>query len=290
MKPARIQQFVRAQTVRRLKKLRVELHRATEQPEDPGAIHDLRVAIRRFTQCLRTFAAFFEAAQSKKIRRRLKNLRDWCGAARNCDIALDLVRQAGLGDDALAVRLEGERRRAEKELVRRLGGRRKRKKVRSWLKDPPMLSAPAEGWNPEQDAAQNAMRILPRLAADLFAAGDHASAAGATHQALHQFRLEAKRFRYTVELFQPVYGAEIERALKALRGLQEKLGSINDCVTTLELVKGHRQTVIAIRKLLAARESEFRRHWKHHYGRAARERWAARLGRPAVKTDAPAEL
>ena len=287
MKPARIQQFVRAQTVTRLKKLDTELRRATKKPEDPTTIHDLRVAIRRFTQCLRTFEAFFEADQRKKIRLRLRKLVDRCGATRNCDIALDLVRQAGLGDDALVAHLEAERCRAEKQLVRRLGGWRKREITRRWQKNLRMVSTPADGWDLEQDAAQNARRVLPALAVALFTAGDSAAAAGATPQTIHQFRLQTKRFRYTVELFQPLYGDDIERGLKALRGLQDKLGLINDCVSTLELVKGHRRAVIAIRKLLAQREIEFRLHWNRHFGRPARTRWITWLGRPAAAGQDP---
>jgi CHAD domain-containing protein len=289
MKPARIQQFVRAQAVERLKKLDTELRRATKKPEDPATIHDLRVAIRRFTQCVRTFAPFFPAAPRKEIRRRLRKLMDRCGAARNYDIALDLLRQARLRDDALVTHLEAERRRAEKQLVRRLGAWRKREIARRWQKDLRIvsISTPASGWDWEQDAAHNARHVLPGLAAGLFTTGDHAAAAGATHNTIHEFRLQTKRFRYTLELFQPLYGAELERGLNALRGLQDKLGLINDCVTTLELVEGHRRAVIAIGKLLPQCEMEFRLHWKRHFGRSARTRWITWLGRPTAAGQNP---
>ena len=45
---------------------------------------------------------------------------------------------------------------------------------------------------------------------------------------LHGFRLETKRFRYTLELFRPLYGPNLDRYLKALRELQGALGKVSD--------------------------------------------------------------
>ena len=277
-----IQQFVRNQIRARLKELGAQLRRAAKEPEDPEAIHDLRVAIRRFTQCLRTFAPFFPAAPRKKVRRRLHKLMDRCSEARNHDIALALVHEAGVGDDALNAHLRAERRGAEKRLAKGLRALRKGETVRRWQKDLRIVSTPSRPSAREADAAQSARRVLPEMAEELFTAGDQAAAAGATYHAIHQFRLQAKRVRYTVELFQPLYGEDTEPVLKALRGLQDKLGLINDCVTSLELVNHHRRAAIALSKLLAQREIEFRLHWKRHFGRSLRTRWIRWAGRPTA--------
>jgi CHAD domain-containing protein len=272
-----LKQFIRTQSLARLRALSAALRRATRKPDDPDAIHDLRVAIRRFTQCLRTFTPCFDRSVVKKMRRRLRKLMDRCGAARNCDIALDLLREVRLDAGPLAQDLKAQRKSAEKELVRDLQRWRKRKILTDWRENLRINAEDAGDWHLQEDAAHNASRVLPALAGKLFEAGDAAAAANATHDTIHKFRLQAKRFRYTLELFLPLYGTPVERELNALRGLQNTLGSINDCVTTLTLLKGHRRASVAIRGLLDEREAVFRRHWKRHFGSQLRSRWKSSL-------------
>src|SRR5436305_14264580 len=69
-----MKQFVQLQTSERLKKLESELKTAFDLPEDPDAIHDLRVAIRRLNQSLRVFRAWFDARRVKKFRGHLKKV------------------------------------------------------------------------------------------------------------------------------------------------------------------------------------------------------------------------
>ncbi len=46
---------------------------------------------------------------------------------------------------------------------------------------------------------------------------------------LHAMRIAAKRLRYTLEFFAPLYENQLRQPLKALRIAQESLGSIHDC-------------------------------------------------------------
>ena len=85
--------------------------------------------------------------------------------------------------------------------------------------------------------------------------------------------------RYTLELFAPVYGAKTKKILESLKGLQEKLGAINDCATTLEMIRRDRAAAAAVRRLAGEREAEFRSYWKQHMGSPReRSRWKAVLG------------
>ena len=272
-----MRKFVRTQTRARWKKLRAELRRASGSPRDPEAIHDLRVAIRRFVQCLRHFQQFFDAPEVKRIRKPLRKLMKRCGEVRNRDIAMGLLCQAGLTEAPVMRALERQRMDAEKELVRTLRAWRKRKNCARSLK----VEQGGEGpWDAGSGPAENARRVLPQDARKLFEAGDAAAAPGAAHDAMHQFRLSAKRFRYTLEIFQPVYEArkaDMKRGLDGMRGLQDRLGAINDCVTACELLKDDEAAVAAIDKIVPGREAEFRRFWKARFGLASRKRWIARL-------------
>ncbi len=81
---------------------------------------------------------------------------------------------------------------------------------------------------PAQSAAENARVVLPKMARKYFEAGRQAIEGKRPPEELHGFRLETKRFRYTLELFRPLYGPNLDRYLKALRELQGTLGKVSD--------------------------------------------------------------
>ena len=101
---------------------------------------------------------------------------------------------------------------------------------------------------------------------ELFRAGREAARPDSSHQKMHQFRLKTKRVRYTLELFEPVYGEKTNQMMESLKGLQEKLGAINDCATTLEMIRQNRGAAEAVRRLAGEREAEFRSYWKRRFG------------------------
>src|SRR5262245_35609467 len=89
-------------------------------------------------------------------------------------------------------------------------------------------------WNGRQSAARNAAEKLPELARAFLAAGGDLE--GKPYREFHRFRLLAKRFRYTLEIFRPCYGPGLEQRIESLRTLQQHLGDLNDCAATEELV------------------------------------------------------
>lgn len=82
----------------------------------------------------------------------------------------------------------------------------------------------------------NAHRTLPRLAAEYFAEVRSLLARDPEPWELHQARLATKRFRYTLELFRPCYGAGFEARMTALRKVQKILGDLNDNVASEALL------------------------------------------------------
>ena len=105
-----MREHARQQTAFLLDRLSARLNDAAKEL-DAGAIHDVRVAIRRLNRCLRVFAPFYPNRSWKKLRRRLSALMAAAGAVRDCDIALELVDQAGVSQRAAVVTcLKAERR------------------------------------------------------------------------------------------------------------------------------------------------------------------------------------
>jgi CHAD domain-containing protein len=128
--------YARLQTAILLRRLAYQLNRAARNG-DAESIHDLRVAIRRLSRCLRVFSPFFPDGSWKKVRHRLAELMEAAGKVRDRDIALQLLAEAGIpARAAVATRLAGERRKVSHELlleIRRWKGRSFSRKWRSRL-------------------------------------------------------------------------------------------------------------------------------------------------------------
>jgi CHAD domain-containing protein len=109
--------YVRLHTAILLRRLAYEVSRAAKSG-DAESIHDLRVAIRRFSRCLRVFAQFYPGSSWKKIRRRLSGLMAAAGAVRDLDVAMELLANTGGGDNReLLSKLKEKRRQGHRELL-----------------------------------------------------------------------------------------------------------------------------------------------------------------------------
>ena len=115
-----MREFVRLQTAILLRRLAYQVSRAGKSG-DAESVHDLRVAIRRFSQCLRTFSGFYPEHAAKPIRHRMKALMNRAGAVRDLDIALELLAEARVSPRAALVsRVRETRRKAGNELEREI--------------------------------------------------------------------------------------------------------------------------------------------------------------------------
>ena len=116
-------------------------------------------------------------------------------------------------------------------------------------------------WNTSQNPAENARRVLPKLARQYFEAGRKAAQGKRSPKALHRFRIATKRFRYALELFRPIYGPSMDRRLKAVHALQNVLGKISDHQTILELLAGDKVLSMKVERALKRKSKDFRKEW-----------------------------
>ncbi len=212
---------------------------------DPEALHDLRVALRRLRSILRAFDAPLGGSLSKKQRKRLRELAAETGEARDSEV--QLVWAGTMLDGSL----EPEERVAVTYLRDRWAARRD------------AAFAHIDG-----GVVPRLARLLPRLERDLGTySTEHvvfsnapagaslgvlvATLAGGEMGALsaclrrvrsiddeavaHEARIHGKRLRYLLEPFRDER-AEVDAAVRTLRGLQELLGDLNDrAVRTAEI-------------------------------------------------------
>jgi CHAD domain-containing protein len=193
-----------------------------------------------------------------------------CGAVRNCDIALELLAECRLPDSPSVAILKRSRGRAAQKLHRNL-----KKQRRHHYRAAPH---PSHGF-------QIGTR-LPALAEDFFQTGDAAAAAASNYQTLHRFRLRAKRFRYTLELFERFYGSERAAGAKALKAVQDQLGAINDCVTTIDLLAADHLAIAAIQERLDERTRLFQSYWRSRFPPPKRAWWRQWLAQPRAAASA----
>ena len=115
-----MREYARLQTAMLLRRLAYQVTHAGKSG-DPDAIHDLRVAVRRFSACLRAFAPFYPPHAARRVRRRLSGLMEVAGLVRDLDVTLDLLRQSGTPTGApLAAALRSRRAKAEARLEREI--------------------------------------------------------------------------------------------------------------------------------------------------------------------------
>ncbi len=109
-----------------------QIERTLDKP-DADAVHDLRVAVRRFSQCLDVFQELFPEGAARKVRRRVNRLRKCAGMARDCDIAIEYLRKERVSDSrAFARELREARGRAYQELAAVLERVRRKQSWDKW--------------------------------------------------------------------------------------------------------------------------------------------------------------
>lgn len=120
------------QTRTLLRRLAFQINRAG-RAGDAGTVHDLRVAIRRFSQCLRLFEQCYPGGHGRKILRKLKAVMQAASAVRDRDVALELMSAAGLAPDSKAVTaVKKERKQAERDLMQSIRRTGKSNFSRKW--------------------------------------------------------------------------------------------------------------------------------------------------------------
>ena len=267
-----MRKLLRSQTAARLKKLDREVRNAARKPEDADRIHDLRVSIRRLKQQLEVFAEWFEAEKVKTIRRHLRKLMNRCAAVRNCDVAVEVLQAPGGRAPSYwrASRNKGGALPGNWRASSNTGVARARSGNGAGISG-------CRERHPKRPLQRPPSACCRQMAEELFRAGRGAALPNSTRLRMHRLRLKAKEVRYTLEIFEPVYGRKTKQMLEALKGLQEKLGAINDCATTLEMIRRDRGAAVSVRRLAGEREAEFRTYWKEHFGSRERVRWKAVL-------------
>lgn len=196
------------------------------------AVHDARVASRRFREALRLLSPAYHAGVLRPWRKRGRSITRALGSVRDADVFVSAVSLAGVDLDERGRRAAmfligyslGQRERDVVLLQKRLGAQDLASDRRAFDRAARSVSAGGEASRPLVWFARRAVegRVdAVRAAQELATGGEDASQ-------YHALRIAYKQLRYAVELFAPCYGGSFDEIFAILRASQDALGEMHD--------------------------------------------------------------
>ncbi|HEY8382359.1 MAG TPA: CHAD domain-containing protein [Microvirga sp.] len=197
---------------------------------DPGALHQMRVGLRRLRAAISLFKDMMEDPQSEAIRGELRTVSHQLGALRDLDVFIGRLEE---GDPAL-VEARERRERAYDGMLETLDTPRLCSltlRVAAWIEAGDWLEADDADLRHARDQRieRRAQKQLGRRWKRVLKRMKHL--ADLEPEARHRVRIEIKKLRYGAEFFQSLFpGTKDSRKaiLAGLESLQETLGELND--------------------------------------------------------------
>jgi CHAD domain-containing protein len=206
--------------------------------KDIEAIHHMRVASRRLRAALPLFASYFPKQQQKVWEKEIPSLTRALGEARDTDVQIESLQiqltqnpgpRLAPGIQRVVLRLTQRRAGLQANVVHALDGLENSGALNLAGLDPLDPQTPE---NPPEPFD----RALYRLAGDaiqqklaFFLAFEPFVSHPEASEQLHAMRIAAKRLRYMLEIFAPLYDQGLKTFLQAGKTAQELLGNIHDC-------------------------------------------------------------
>jgi CHAD domain-containing protein len=213
--------------------------------DEPEAVHDFRVAVRRLRSTLRTFRPLLPTDRSESIRAELGWLASELGPVRDLEVIAERLADAvaaeppelviGPVSERMAERFTGKREQARESALASLSSDRYFALLDQLdeLLDQPPVRRPANA-----EVRRLVRKTVRRAERRLAAVGEAAPGDAAAMDAeLHQARISAKRARYAVEVLAPAAGKPTTRLVGRLKEVQDLLGAHQDTVVAREVLK-----------------------------------------------------
>ncbi len=213
--------------------------------EDIEDVHDMRVAIRRMRSLFRLLRPFFSAKEIRSFNQSLRELAGTLGNVRDLDVMIDDLRlyqseqgetsQADLG--AVIDALDHRRTEAREELVDLLDSKSYRRFLKAYSA---FVTTPIKGLKPADSVVipHEVRHVLPGLIYERLAAvrAYESVLEKADMVTLHALRIEFKRLRYALSLFEDVLGSQISDFINEIKAVQDALGHLNDTAAARALL------------------------------------------------------
>lgn len=208
--------------------------------EDIECVHRMRVASRRVRNALALFGDDLPQKQYDMWRVELRRITRVLGAARDTDVQIAWVEDFSnqmtdadlrLGVERLLLRLRQQRAQWQNKIVKtldRLEDKRILDNMYETLHELLVHGRVYEIESLPMDLSDRARAAIV-LRLEQFLAYEPHIAHPERVAELHLMRIAAKHLRYTLEVFQPLYGKALRKPLKVVKEIQELLGEVHDC-------------------------------------------------------------
>jgi CHAD domain-containing protein len=212
----------------------IRLDAKVREGNDPEALHDARVALRRLRSYLRTFLPILDPVWAEALRERLGWLNERFAEARDLDVLVETLEQRANAPSSEGVALPPgllERLRAERDERHSL--------VQAALRDPRYLAlleeivAAARQPQLNQHAHEPAFKGMRKLLAAVWKRARkpvREYGRSPDDAQLHEIRIKTKHVRYAAECFEPLAGKRAKVLARHAERLQTVLGDQHDAV------------------------------------------------------------
>ncbi|CAN0532535.1 unnamed protein product [Ectocarpus sp. 8 AP-2014] len=236
---------------------------------DPEAVHQMRVALRRFRSALSLLSDYLPEAETGRIEREVRWIADILGPARDLDVFMTEI-LAETSNDALTPEIlmplrdaAGAARNRRRGVMRRaLTSRRYTSAALSiglWIETLDSIGLPDKATSTDISVAAN--RLLTTQWQKVLKRGRKFESLDYDNR--HMVRIALKKLRYANEFFRSLYKHDKARSYgRKLTGLQDDLGFMNDMAMSMQLCENLCKAEPENASLAAARG--FLLGWQQH--------------------------
>ena len=198
------------------------------------------MSTRRARAAIDALAEYLPEVNAGKCSKAIRRVTTALGEVRDFDVQLaavdDFRRRKPLpgyarGLDWLRTRIERQRAAAQKRVTHAVSRLERERTIPEMTRALAWSARRASSSKEADDGSllfhQALVKILPRLKELL--SFDSRAVGSATVDEFHAMRIAAKKLRYTMEVFAPVYGESLNPFIKVSRKIQDYLGKIHDC-------------------------------------------------------------
>ncbi len=213
--------------------------------EDIECIHDMRVATRRMRSALAMFEKCLPGKNLKKWNKQMRRVTRALGTARDADVQMDFLQKFvdGLtesryraGIRRLLLRLQQRREGSQEKVINAMDQLELSGVLEGMGRTLRQIRVRARMNHVDEHAPyvyQQAYLTISLRLEDMLAYETYVSQPERLEE-LHAMRIAAKRLRYTMEVFEPLYNGDLKQPLKTIRNIQTMLGDIHDCDVWVE--------------------------------------------------------
>lgn len=213
-------------------------------PEELEPVHQLRVFSRRSTEAVKLFKKLAPPEAVESMCNTLRRIRKAADEARDLDVAIESLEQSAeiLGEphesgatQGLIQRLNKSREQAQEPLDALVKDLREADFASQIQRFAQMVTTTVDDSKKDKPIKLEKLTCkgLKRCAKNFFDAG---KADLSTDAKIHEFRIRAKKLRYTMELIEPCYGGDFKAIVEQVKVLQEVSGDIHDHAVMIDVL------------------------------------------------------